>query len=155
VVTIPTTTLGRLKSFSSTAGLPTTFNWTYDRWGNRWSQTPGDSVSFDGFNHKLDGATVYDAAGNMIKDASHSYSYDQNGNLLTVDGGQTASYIYDALNQRVQVKVPSASPAVLEYTYDYRGRRVTTWDANANFGIRGQVWWGNTPIAYRGASGWT
>jgi YD repeat-containing protein len=68
------------------------------------SQTPGASVSFDASNHKLDGSTVYDAAGNIMKDASHQYTYDAEGNLLSVDNGATASYVYDALNQRVQVK---------------------------------------------------
>jgi RHS repeat-associated protein len=145
---------GRLKSFASSLGTPTTFNWTYDRWGNRWSQTPGDSVTFNtSSNQKMDGSTVYDADGDIIQDAQHTYSYDAEGNLLSVDGGKTASYVYDALNQRVQVNVPGAATPVMEFTYDVAGRRVTTWDANANFGIQGQEWWGNTPIAYRGAKG--
>jgi hypothetical protein len=55
-------------------------------------------------------------------------------------------------HQRVQVNVPGAATPVMEFTYDVAGR-VTTWDANANFGIQGQEWWGNTPIAYRGAKG--
>jgi YD repeat-containing protein len=63
-----------------------------------------------------------------------------------VDAEGTASYVYDALNQRVQVKTPGST---LEYTYDLAGRRVTTWDANANFGVQGQIWWGSLPIAFR------
>ena len=147
--------LGRLKSFASNAGVSSTFSWTYDRWGNRWSQTPGASVTFDTSNHKLDGSTMYDAAGNMIKDASHQYAYDAEGNLLSVDNGVTASYVYNALNQRVQVNVPGAPRAKLEFTYDFAGRRVTTWDATANAGIQGQVWWGSMPIAYRDIDGTT
>jgi RHS repeat-associated protein len=147
---------GRLKSFTSNVGQPSSFTWTYDRWGNRWSQTPGDSVTFNaGMNHKLDGSTVYDAAGNIIQDVAHHYTYDAEGNLLNVDSGQTASYIYDALNQRVQINVPTASPSTLEFTYDFAGRRITTWDAAADFGIQGQAWWGNMPLAYRGVHGYT
>lgn len=147
--------LGRLKSFVSTAGVSSTFNWSYDRWGNRWQQAPGASPNFDTSNHKLDSSTAYDSAGNMMKDVNHQYIYDAEGNLLEVDGGNTASYVYDALNQRVAVSVPSSATPKLEFTYDFAGRRITTWDANANFGIQGQVWWGSTPIAYRGAQGRT
>jgi RHS repeat-associated protein len=75
-----------------------------------------------------------------------AYTYDAEGNVLSVDNGGTASYIYDALNQRVQVKTPGST---LEYTYDFAGRRITTWDANANFGVQGQIWWGSQPIAFR------
>jgi YD repeat-containing protein len=130
---------GRLKALTANLGQPISFTWTYDRWGNRWSQTPGDSVSFNTMNHKIDGSTTYDAAGNVRKDAYHQYTYDAENNLISVDNGSTASYVYDALNQRVQVKVPSAGRNTLEYTYDFAGRRVTTWDANANFGIQGQL----------------
>jgi len=34
-------------------------------------------------------------AGNMTYDGTHSYSYDAENHLTQVDGGTTASYIYD------------------------------------------------------------
>jgi hypothetical protein len=44
----------------------------------------------------------YDAAGNMTYDGNHSYTYDAEGNITAVDGGGKASYVYNALNQRVR-----------------------------------------------------
>lgn len=56
----------------------------------------------------------YDAAGNLINDSTHSYKYDADGNLISVDNGATASYVYDALNRRVRVQTASATN---EYIY--------------------------------------
>ena len=60
---------------------------------------------------------MYDAAGNMIKDASHQYAYDAEGNLLSVDNGATASYVYNALNQRLQINVPREGTSMREVTH--------------------------------------
>jgi YD repeat-containing protein len=51
---------------------------------------------------------TYDAAGNMTNDGVHSYTYDAEGNIVTVDNGSTATYVYDALNHRVRTVVGSA-----------------------------------------------
>src|SRR5262249_18606970 len=45
---------------------------------------------------------TYDSGGNMTHDASHSYTYDAENRLTQVDGGSTASYVYDAEGRRVQ-----------------------------------------------------
>jgi RHS repeat-associated protein len=142
----------RLKSMTNSSNNQTLYNYTYDRYGNRWAQNPQQggqlqSATFDAPSNRIvTSGYAYDAAGNLIQDGVHSYTYDAEGNVLSVDGGGTASYIYDALNQRVQVKTPGST---LEYTYDFAGRRITTWDANANFGVQGQIWWGSQPIAFR------
>ena len=62
----------------------------------------------------------YDAAGNMTNDDFHTYSYDGEGNIVSMDAnGSTAQYAYNALNQRVaggpglnrqQLRVPPTSP---------------------------------------------
>ena len=44
----------------------------------------------------------------MTNDGVHSYTYDAEGNIVTVDNGSTATYVYDALNHRVRTVVGSA-----------------------------------------------
>ena len=54
--------------------------WSYDPWGNRTAQTPTKgscgmwSSSYTG-NNQISGYS-YDAAGNLLNDGSHSYTYD-------------------------------------------------------------------------------
>ena len=38
----------------------------------------------------------------MTNNTVHTYTYDAEGNITAVDGGATASYVYNALNQRVR-----------------------------------------------------
>lgn len=89
----------------------------YDRWGNRtgvWNATSGGTqiqsvaiamtasvtnnrvANVNGINYS------HDASGNMISDGAHSYSYDGEGRMASVDSGATASYTYDASNWRVK-----------------------------------------------------
>src|SRR5947209_6014024 len=77
-------------------------SWSYDAWGNRTSQTPTGgscyqqpSTTFSATN-QLPPPYQQDAAGNMIQDASHTYTFDAENRLSNVDGGSTASYIYNA-----------------------------------------------------------
>ena len=77
------------------------FSYGYDQLGNRTSQsvTAGSggtlSLSYLGNNNRMDGFT-YDAAGNLQGDVLHNYAYDAENHLIAVDGGNTASYVYDA-----------------------------------------------------------
>jgi len=87
----------------------------------------------------------YDAAGNLMNDSTHSYKYDAEGNLISVDNGATAIYVYDALNRRVRVQTASATD---EYIYDYANRRISTWLPNGA-GIEGRIYWGNLLVAFR------
>jgi RHS repeat-associated protein len=48
------------------------------------------------------GSYVYDAAGNVLNDTLHSYQYDGENRVVSVDGGTTASYSYNQNNQRVK-----------------------------------------------------
>jgi RHS repeat-associated protein len=140
----------RLKSQS--VNNATQYTYIYDRYGNRWQQNaaqggPSPSVQFNKSTNQIAG-DGYDAAGNLTSDGIHSYTYDAEGNVTGVDGGQTASYTYDALNHRV--RVANASNTV-DYTFDAMGRRVTTWQESSDFGIEGSEYWGATSerIAYR------
>src|SRR6185369_8606970 len=90
----------------------------YDRWGNRtgvWNATSGgtqiQSIALQGSGgiptnqiaSVTAGSTLnysYDAAGNVTSDGVHSYGYDSENRIVSVDGGSTASYAYDNENRR-------------------------------------------------------
>jgi hypothetical protein len=77
------------------------YGYGYDRYGNRFAQAAYQGgynfyPSIDpATNHITTRAYTYDAAGNMTSDAVHTYRYDAEGNILQVDGGSTAKYVYD------------------------------------------------------------
>lgn len=104
----------------------------YDRWGNRsgvWDATSGgtkiQSVSlqmafFPAGSARTNritsvtnsGSTIsysYDAAGNVTNDGAHSYTYDSENRLVSVDSGATAQYAYDHQNRRYKKTFPSGS----------------------------------------------
>jgi RHS repeat-associated protein len=119
--------LNRLSTMadSATAQPCKGLSWTYDAWGNRTAQTMTAGTSCNTFNDQSDASNhlmgapyTYDAAGNMTHDASHSYTYDPEGRITQVDGGATASYLYNAEGQRVQKTV---SGAWRDYVYDNSG----------------------------------
>ncbi|MGA2890644.1 MAG: RHS repeat-associated core domain-containing protein [Terracidiphilus sp.] len=141
----------RLTSLTVTADTAANYTWTYDRYGNRWAQTPLDggftfSASVNTFNNQLDGYT-YDAAGNMTNDGTHSYTYDAEGNITAVDGGTTQTNVYDALNHRVRTVVASS---VTEFVFNKNGQRVSTW-APGLYQLAGQTYWGAKPVEFYAA----
>ena len=122
--------LGRLVTSNQTSnGSSAQRRFAYDRWGNRtgmWDATSGgeqiQSIALQGSGgiptNQIDSVTVpekdpfnltYDAAGNLTNDevAGHSYGYDSENRLVSVDGGSTASYAYDHLNRRYKKTVGS------------------------------------------------
>jgi len=93
--------LNRLQTMSST-GDPsgcTGYSWTYDAWGNRTAQTGTSGTNCNqastGYNTKNQITSPtgyqYDANGNLTNDAVHTYTYDAENRLVSVDGGATAS----------------------------------------------------------------
>jgi RHS repeat-associated protein len=50
---------------------------------------------------------TYDAAGNVTNDGAHSYTYDSENRIVSVDGGSTASYSYDHQNRRYKKTIGS------------------------------------------------
>jgi RHS repeat-associated protein len=52
---------------------------------------------------------AYDSAGSVTSDGVHSYGYDAENRLVSVDGGSTASYSYDHQNRRVKKVVGSST----------------------------------------------
>jgi hypothetical protein len=85
-----------------------------------------------------------------MSDPYHSYQYDAEGNLLTVDTGNTASYVYDASSHRIE---GPTSTGKTEYTYDYAGRRISAWLSPNNIGYQGRIYWDNQQFAFRAGDG--
>ena len=107
-------------------------------------------LSFNTANNQVtNGGIAYDAAGNLVNDSTHTYQYDAEGKLISVDNGATAVYVYDALSRRVRVQTASATD---EYTFDYANRLISTWLPNGA-GIEGRIYWGDRMIAFRAQNG--
>jgi RHS repeat-associated protein len=107
--------LGRLSTSNQTTnGASAQRRFAYDRWGNRtavWDATSGgsqiQSIVIDQtlgiVNNRIKVANgqsySYDESGNVINDGAHSYTYDSENRLVSVDGGAT-EYSYDYQNCR-------------------------------------------------------
>jgi RHS repeat-associated protein len=59
----------------------------------------------------------YDAAGNVTNDGVHSYTYDAENRVVSVDGGSTATYSYDHQNRRVKKVVGSTTTHYVWQSY--------------------------------------
>jgi RHS repeat-associated protein len=109
--------LGRLATSNQTSnGASAQRRFDYDRWGNRtsmWDATSGGNQIQSVALQQSGGAPTnrvasvntvnytYDAAGNVTNDGAHSYQYDAENRLVSVDSGATAQYWYDHLNRRI------------------------------------------------------
>ncbi len=123
----------RLVASNKNAGQQT-YNYVYDRFGNRWQQNAplGGNVfqtTFTGGNNRMDGAS-YDAAGNMTHDpvTGANYTYDAENRINTVNGG-SVTYTYDADGQRVEKNVGGVKT---DYVYDASGHAIAEIDGSGN-----------------------
>jgi RHS repeat-associated protein len=126
--------LNRLLTMSGNSGC-TGLNWTYDAWGNRTAQnvTGGTCYPFSAganTNNQLIGYQ-YDAAGNLLNDGNHSYTYDAENRITQVDGGSTASYFYDAEGQRLRKTTPTST---LDYVRNFSGTVLGEWQVSGSSG---------------------
>lgn len=102
--------------------------WGYDRLGNRLSQTqtggtaanivqPQLTIS-EATNRITTSGYAYDAAGNMTNDSIHTYGYDAENRIKSMDGGGT--YVYDGNGLRIKkgstVYVYSGTKVIAEYS---------------------------------------
>ncbi|MGH9829515.1 MAG: hypothetical protein ACREDR_40375, partial [Blastocatellia bacterium] len=69
-------------------------------------------------------------------DGVHTYAYDAENRLVSVDGGSTASYVYDAEGRRVH---ESVGGVVKEYVYGQSGQELSVVDANQNL-LQGETY---------------
>src|SRR5579863_30326 len=128
------------------------YSYNYDQYGNRWHQagpTPM-ALSFTGNNNRMDGYT-YDAAGNLLCDLVHSYSYDAESRISQVDGNNqgtcslptNANYVYSASGERVRKTTGSTS---VDYLYDLASHEIIELSSIGAMN-RGEVYAGNRHIA--------
>ncbi len=140
----------RLTSMTNSSGL--FYSYTYDRYGNRWAQTPAQagftfSQSFNPATNQISSSGFsYDAAGNLTSDGTNNYSYDAEGNLIEqTSGDSTTQNVYDALNNQVAQVFPS-SGANIQSVFDQSGRLASVWYPNTSTQILGKSYWGATAI---------
>ena len=106
----------------------TNAQWTltesYDRYGNRKSQSPPvlNNVTVDPSKNRLsDPAYSYDAAGNMTNDGQNTLVYDgENRMASSTTNGVTTNSTYDGNGLRVKKQVGSATATV----YVFSGTKV-------------------------------
>jgi RHS repeat-associated protein len=130
--------LNRIATMSAPGDSCSGLSWTIDPWGNRTDQTVTGG-SCDTFHQTVNTQNrfvgppyLYDAAGNMIYDGTHSYTYDGENRLTKVDSGSTATYAYDAEGNRVQKTV---APAITVYVFNPAGQVIHETDANLTFNV--------------------
>jgi RHS repeat-associated protein len=144
---------GRLMTVTPTTGSTSlAMNFVYDRWGNRTGQNvtggsgPQPQSAFSVVTNQATSASgyTYDISGNVINDSWHTYSYDAENNLIAIDGGSTATYLYNSSNQRVYVSTPAGAE---RYSFDILGRRLTAWN-NSGVLDSAQYYTGSQKVAY-------
>src|SRR5262249_15988901 len=89
---------------------------TYDAFGNATNigaptgytgcTAPQGSFSYSALNQLTNTGIQYDAAGNMTNDAAHSYQFDAESRIKSIDT-TAATYLYDVNSQRVKKTVGS------------------------------------------------
>jgi RHS repeat-associated protein len=140
-----------------------TYNYVYDRFGNRWQQNGGTNsflATFTGNNpgnpqnnNRMDGYS-YDAAGNVLNDGTHGYTFDAENRIISVDNGATATYVYDADGRRVQKTSTTGNnsdPAgTWIFFYDQSGRWVQEFNSPGNTFVRGNIYAGGRHLALVG-----
>jgi RHS repeat-associated protein len=131
----------RLLSGSATSGQFSglSLGWSYDRYGNRVSQTATGSYQggvYQGtftFASNQIGGYCYDAAGNLLDTqtcaqagSNHLYTYDAEGRLIATAGMQ---YEYNAAGERVSKDNASGVPQNL-YLHDGAGNQIAELNAS-------------------------
>jgi RHS repeat-associated protein len=86
----------------------------------------------------------YDAAGNLLADGTHTFTYNDAGRMVTAgSGGNQTLYTYNAMGQRV--KKSNASGATY-FVYDESDHLLGEYGTNGEL-IQEIVWFDNIPIA--------
>jgi len=97
--------LNRLDAATETSGATTNWSQTnaYDRYGNRQISLGGGNynLSFSSSTNRITTSGYsYDSAGNLTNDTIHSYGFDAENKIKTIDS--TTAYVYDGEGQRVR-----------------------------------------------------
>jgi len=100
--------------------------WSIDQTTNRLLRSHDGGVTW--------GDNSYDASGNLHTTSdgiapSVSYQYNANNQVLNINSGSTASYLYDAIDQRVFKQTPSGTT---DYIY-FNNQAIAEKDQNGNW----------------------
>ena len=151
--------LDRLTSATLTLG--NTYGYAYDATGNRTQTTVNgtpyaSTVSatsnwYTNVATAAGGATAqgYDLAGHLTSDAGGTYTYSGRGRLKTeLRSGNTFSYLYNALEQRVYKGGPISviTTGKAYYGYDEAGHLVGEYDSSGK-AVYETVYLGDMPVA--------
>jgi RHS repeat-associated protein len=109
---------------SCVAGSPELISWTYDKVGNRMTETRSTGTT----------TYSYDARDRLLSAGATSYTYDQNGNELTA--GST-TFTYDLAN-RLKTAVQGATTTT--YSYDGEGKRLQASTGTQNSQKTNYLW---------------
>jgi RHS repeat-associated protein len=110
---------------AQTAGSHWGLSFTYDRYGNRLTQSaikgapPTSGMTYDQVTNRTTGWT-YDAAGNVTNDGRHVYTWDALNQQTTMDTS-AAEYRYDASGTRVMTITPTATTYYVFGVGEYSG----------------------------------
>jgi RHS repeat-associated protein len=126
--------------------------WTYDANGNRQAEsgTAPSTYSVAPTSNRL--ATVsgslsrtytYADSGQVLSDTGRNFTYSDAGRLTAVSGTANATYLHNALGQRIR---KTADGVTTHFMYDEGGRLIGEYDASGNL-IQEIVWLGDIPVA--------
>jgi len=90
----------------------------------------------------------YDAAGNMLHDMQHAYTYDGENRVLQVDAGSTATDAYNALGQRDQ----KTGTNNVNYVYGVGGEVLAEYSSTGSL-LNEYIYFVGQRIARRDGSG--
>src|SRR5438876_5132591 len=119
--------LNRLSTATEINGGTTNWSQTnaYDRYGNRQIDYGGGSynVSFSSTTNRITTSGFsYDSSGNLTNDTIHTYAFDGNDKIKSVDS--TAAYTYDGGGARVRKQVGEN----IRFVYGIGGELVAEFD---------------------------
>lgn len=99
----------------------------YELTGVTRTAGPAESYSYDQAGNRLNvngsAAASYNASEQLVSDANATYTYDNNGNLLTkTDSTGTTKYTWDFENRLSSITLPNG--VAVSFKYDPLGRRI-------------------------------
>ncbi|HKO42112.1 MAG TPA: hypothetical protein VJU84_02390, partial [Pyrinomonadaceae bacterium] len=115
---------------------------SYDRYGNR--SIVGSALSFSAINNRITNAGyVYDAAGNLTNDGVHSYGFDGEDKIKSVDGVGDV-FRYDGDGNRVRKNFVSGEKVRMVYS---AGQLIAEYDLSNGALLKEYVYGGKGLIA--------
>ena len=131
-MTLTYDSINRLASSVATGSSIHNLTFSYDRYGNMTCVTnqntngPCPNYTFNASTNQVTNAGfTYDPAGNLTADGTgtgtHTYQWDAENRLKSIDNGSTATYTYNALGQRVEKLVGTT---YTEYAYHAGGEEL-------------------------------